>query len=50
MPLYVYQKKKVLKHFGIELTAQQLSHLLSLDTEIAIDNFARSLILHKLEA
>lgn len=45
---YITQKQKVLKHFGIYLTSKQLLHLKSLKTEIAVDNFARTLILHKL--
>lgn len=48
MARYHKRKVRLLKQFGIKLTDDQLSHLNSLETEIAVDNFAHSLICNKL--
>lgn len=48
MGQYIYYKQRILKQFGVFMTDHQLAHMKSLSTEIAVDNFARSLIIHKL--
>ena len=49
MKQYIREKVQVLKEFGIYLTRSELAHMKSLKTEIAIDNYARSIIMAKLE-
>lgn len=46
---YRKDKIKVLKEFNIKLTKEQKEKLNKLNSEIAIDNFARSIILAKLD-
>ena len=40
---HIYEKIKILKDFGIYLTKEQFDHMLSLKTEIAVDNYAQDL-------
>ena len=44
MKKYVKEKIKVLKEFGVKLTKEQIEHMYSLSSEIAVDNFARDLL------
>lgn len=48
MSEYAKKKVRLLKQFGISLTYQQKMHLRELQSEIAIDNWSRSVILHAL--
>lgn len=48
MSEYAKKKVRLLKQFGIHLTYQQKKHLEELQSEIAIDNWSRSLILRAL--
>ena len=41
---YIKHKIKILKQLCIRLTNEQLEHMLSLKTEIAVDNYAHDLI------
>lgn len=43
---YKKYKKIILKQMCIKLTADQVKHLNSLQTEIQVDNFARSLVMN----
>lgn len=45
MKTYISEKKQTLYELGISLTSEQLSHLKELKSKIAVDNFARKLIL-----
>ena len=42
---YIVIKLKLLKQFDIKLSKNQKNHFLNLSTEIAVDNYARSLLL-----
>lgn len=44
MKNYIGEKIKLLKDFGIRLNNDQLAHIMSLKTEIAVDNFAHDLL------
>ena len=44
---YIKYKIKVLKQLGIRLTKAEKDHMKSLKTEIAVDNYARSIILRE---
>lgn len=44
MKEYIKEKISVLKDFGIILTDEQLKHIRSLKTEIAVDNFAHDIL------
>lgn len=44
MDEYITNKIDVLKQLGIGLTKRQIEHMKSLDSEIAIDNYAHDLI------
>lgn len=44
MKKYIKEKISVLKDFGIILTDEQLKHIRSLKTEIAVDNFAHDIL------
>lgn len=44
MKQYIREKISLLKDFGIRLNAEQLQHIRSLKTEIAVDNFAHDLL------
>ena len=44
MKQYIKEKIKILKQFGITLNSEQLEHIRSLKTEIAVDNFAHDLL------
>jgi len=48
MSFYIKEKTKILKQLGIRLNKHQLEHLHKLQTEISVDNYARSLILSTL--
>ena len=44
---YIKEKIKILKELHIFLTEEEEAHLRSLDNEVAIDDYARSLILNR---
>lgn len=44
---YIKHKIKLLRQLCVRLTNEQLEHLLSLKTEIAVDNYAHDLIVGK---
>lgn len=44
MKQYIREKIKLLKQFKIFLNDEQLKHIRSLKTEVAVDNFARDLL------
>lgn len=49
MEAYIAQKIKMLrKDFNIRLTTTEIKHMKSLQTEVSVDNYARTLILKKL--
>lgn len=45
---YKQYKKSVLKDMHIILTSEEKQHLKSLTTEVQIDNYVRSIIMHRL--
>lgn len=45
---YIKEREKMLKHFRISLQNDELEHLHTLTTEIAVDNFIRDIIHKKL--
>ena len=47
MESYVHEKIDVLKQLHIKLTKEDKQHMYNLSSEIAVDNFARKLIMHK---
>ena len=47
---YIKEKEQLLKHFAVLLTAEQQHHIRNLPSEIAVDNYARTLIVEQLEA
>ena len=46
MKQYIKTKIKILKQLCIKLTDAQLNHIRSLNSEIAVDNYARMLIMN----
>jgi hypothetical protein len=46
--VYIKEKIKLLKDFGVNLSANELERLKGMRTEIAVDNFARAYIERKL--
>ena len=44
MKAYIKEKISLLRDFGITLNSEQLKHIKSLKTEIAVDNFAHDLL------
>lgn len=42
---YIIDKILVLEQLGIKLETEDITHMYNLNTEIAVDNFARKLIL-----
>jgi len=48
MSEYIHEKIIILKHFCITLNNEQKDKIRGLKSEIAIDNYVRSLILHSL--
>ena len=42
---YINEKICILRQLGIKLNAEQRNHIKNLKSQIAVDNFARSLIL-----
>ena len=42
---YIENKIMILRELGIYLTKEQKEHMLSLKSEISVDNYARSLII-----
>ena len=44
---YIKEKIEILKQLGIRLNDVQLNHIRGLKTEIAVDRYARDLILGK---
>jgi hypothetical protein len=46
MSKYIEEKIAVLKQLGIRLNKEQKNHMSSLDSEIAIDNYAHDLIMN----
>nr|CAI9751291.1 hypothetical protein DGKKSRWO_DGKKSRWO_CDS_0025 [uncultured phage]CAI9752147.1 hypothetical protein CVNMHQAP_CVNMHQAP_CDS_0025 [uncultured phage] len=44
--MYARRKRILLKQLGIRLTSEQYQHMKELSSEIAIDNFAHSLIVN----
>jgi hypothetical protein len=45
MKEYIKEKEKLLNEMGIFLTGEEKTHIRSLTSEIAVDNFAHDLIL-----
>lgn len=45
---YKLEKIDVLEEFCIFLTTDEMKHLMSLDSEIAVDQYAHSLIVNRL--
>lgn len=45
MSEYIEEKIRVLKELGIKLNKEQKNHMCSLNSEIAIDNYAHDLII-----
>ena len=45
---YKQHKREILEHMCIKLTSTEKKHLESLQTEIQIDNYVRSLIMDRL--
>ena len=41
---YIKEKIKILNQLNIRMTNKQLEHIMSLKTEIQVDNYAHSLI------
>ena len=48
MAQYIHEKIEVLKQFKIKLTPDETAYMNGLKTEIAVDNFARTLMQRKL--
>jgi hypothetical protein len=47
---YINSKLKVLKHFCIRPTTEQVKHLRSLPTEVSVDNYIKTLMLNAFES
>lgn len=45
MSMYIYRKQQILKQFGIQLNQADIDHMVQLQSEIAIDQFAHKLLL-----
>lgn len=41
---YIQAKIKLLKEFGIHLTEEQTNHMIDLDTQVKVDNYAITLM------
>lgn len=50
MESYVLLKIKILHQLGVYPNKDEERHMNNLKTEIAVDNYAHSLIIHKLDA
>lgn len=46
MDAYIKRKIKILRQLGIRLTKNQIDHMYSLTSEIAIDNFTHDIIVN----
>lgn len=46
---YIKDKTRLFKHFGIKLNNEQRQRLSTLTSEIAVDNFSRSVIISSLD-
>lgn len=47
LKVYVREKIRVLKELGIDVTDSQIDHMMSLKSELHIDNYAHDLIMKR---